>query len=251
MDPSDDEQRALNFAAHIDRYVREARIAMAFASGVPAEHVDSHVRDATTVEPTVRAYINGPMYQQDGVGRVSAHASDLHLQFHFLYCAGAQHNILIWDNLNRHGLDGRKPGSWPADIRLMAAALDQDLVGKSRILWERVMNLAYVMQLGRIPKYGKSKRGHFFSKFVPANPRWSWFSAFEGAVTQLDASQRTPEFHSGSFIRSDLLQASRSEIGHGVDGMSEAAVWHAFQRIAGGSEPEQFSGAHMPLLGFD
>ncbi len=70
------------------------------------------------------------------------------------------------------------------------------LIGKSRILWERLMSLVYYMETGReIPKTGNGSVKSSFFSWIRTTPRWRYLEPYEQFLESFDASYRTPEYH--------------------------------------------------------
>jgi hypothetical protein len=114
-----------------------------------------------------------------------------------------QHYFLRFEVLPSH----RDRGETPAG-RLHKAAVDQKHIVASRIFFERFMNLLYYLELGK-ELQGRSKKAAFF-KMVRASERWLWMENFEALIDRYDAAYRTPEVHSGSFLRRQLERGESS-----------------------------------------
>jgi len=83
-------------------------------------------------------------------------------------------------------------------------SLDQNVIVKSRILWERMMNFASVYISGEEVKVssGKSKKGKFF-KIIEGTP-WIFLKDYSKTLSWYDDTLRTPEVHSGSVLRKNF-----------------------------------------------
>jgi hypothetical protein len=80
-------------------------------------------------------------------------------------------------------------------------SLDQNVIVKSRILWERMINFVSIYISGEEVNVssGKSKKGKF-AKLIEDTP-WSFLKDYWQTLEWFDATLRTPEVHSGSVLR--------------------------------------------------
>lgn len=124
----------------------------------------------------------------DRIPRLVAMLNDLKLQHYFLL-----HEVLPLY---------RNSPETPARGRLHEAAVDQAYIVGARIFFERFTNLVHYLERGEELR-GKSKKRAFF-RMVRASQRWRWLERFEPLIERYDASYRTPEVHSGSFLRGQI-----------------------------------------------
>lgn len=129
-------------------------------------------------------------------------AFDLKLQFYYL----VEVDLGIYNQAYSAALDanGLTYETATPNLLLTRLSLDQNLIGKMRILWERLMNLVYFVETGKeIP--GKSKKGKFFTWIDNDAPhKWSWLGGFSGEIVAYDDRFRTPEFHKNSTLRKEI-----------------------------------------------
>jgi hypothetical protein len=85
----------------------------------------------------------------------------------------------------------------------------QNVIVKSRILWERMINFASIYISGEEVKIssGKSKKGKF-AKLVEDTP-WSFLKDYWKTLEWFDNTLRTPEVHSGSVLRKNLMHVDK------------------------------------------
>jgi hypothetical protein len=88
-------------------------------------------------------------------------------------------------------------------------SLDQNVIVKSRILWERMINFASIYISGEEVKVssGKSKKGKF-AKLVEGTP-WAFLKDYWKTLEWFDNTLRTPEVHSGSVLRKNLIHMDK------------------------------------------
>jgi hypothetical protein len=85
-------------------------------------------------------------------------------------------------------------------------ALDQNLIGRSRIAWERLMRFVYFLETGTdlTPSGNRSYKAKFFA-WVENQSQWLWLAPYNAVITKHDQSFRTGEFHKGSVLRPRIL----------------------------------------------
>ncbi len=91
----------------------------------------------------------------------------------------------------------------------MRLAIDQALIGASRILWERIMNMGYYLGTEEDieTKVSKNKtKTKLFREFAKRNPPWDELISCLQNVEEYCDKYRTPEFHKGSVLRTVLTR---------------------------------------------
>ena len=83
-------------------------------------------------------------------------------------------------------------------------SLDQNLIIKSRILFERVMNLIYFLETGKDLEVGRSKKSKFF-KFSAQSGKWAFWEDYREYIEWFDNSLRLPEVHKGSILKKHFM----------------------------------------------
>lgn len=108
--------------------------------------------------------------------------------------------------LYSRGYDPDSPTPYAAIKKL---SLDQNVIVKSRILWERMMNFASIYISGEevTVSSGKSKKGKFV-KLVEGTP-WAFLKDYWKTLEWFDNTLRTPEVHSGSVLRKNLIHMDK------------------------------------------
>lgn len=93
-------------------------------------------------------------------------------------------------------------------ILLRRLSLDQTVILKSRILWERTMNFVYFLETGvELEVSGrKSKKAKFF-QLIKDN-RWSFLLDYKDYIDWFDDKLRTPEVHKSSTLRKAFQSGS-------------------------------------------
>jgi hypothetical protein len=149
------------------------------------------------------ALIASGRYDPVRISGVMSRLVDLKLQVYFIteVDIGAR-NRLYYDEINQRG----NPYPPPLDLLLRKLSFDQNLIGKSRVLWERVMNLVWFMEHGSDMDGTRSKKQRFF-KWVRESPseQFDWLLPFESYIERYDQRFRTPEFHKNSVLRGEFM----------------------------------------------
>jgi hypothetical protein len=95
-------------------------------------------------------------------------------------------------------------------LGLIRLSIDQSVVVKSRILWERIMNFVYYLETGEDLETKKSKKQSKKAEFFEytresAENKWSYLADYEPYVNWFDEKLRTPEVHKGSTLRGHFV----------------------------------------------
>ena len=142
-------------------------------------------------------YLTQTSYPHDRFERLVHYLFDFKIQLFFILEVDiGLYNHLVYNQGYDHTSIGENPY-----ILLKMLCLDQSVILKSRILWERVMNFVYFLETGieLESKAGKSKKGAFF-KFVQ-DSEWSFLCRYRDYIDWFDDKLRTPETHKSSTLR--------------------------------------------------
>lgn len=125
-------------------------------------------------------YAKSRVYPLERLRRLVYYLMDVKLQLYFLMEVDlGLNNILVYDR----GYDNKVPRAKP-HIFLTRLSLDQSFILKSRILWERLMNLLYYIETGEELENRvsgrKSKRKVFFKRMLDEE-RWRFLEILLGA----------------------------------------------------------------------
>lgn len=175
---------------------------------------------------------------------------DFKLQLYYIHEIDlGLYNRLYFDEIRRIGSDTKNP---PPRLLLQRLSLDQNIISKSRILWERLMNLIYYLETGRELETRKSSRRSKKAAFFrwaadEAPPNWRFMSAYESSISNYDQNFRTPEFHKHSVLRSELLGQKTIDLNALLNPINLVAnaVWENMLAIICGGSPTTFTGVHM------
>jgi hypothetical protein len=185
--------------------VGEVRSAVAEFEGVlqraraekyPAEVLEMLSRSAPAtwrLEELLDSYLRaGDRYPSDRLKGVMDRAMDLKLQLFFIM----EVDLGLYNWAYQDLINANPSLADSALLKLRRMSFDQSLIGKSRILWERLMSLVYYMETGRdIPKTGKGSVKSSFFSWIRTTPRWRYLEPYEQFLESFDASYRTPEYH--------------------------------------------------------
>jgi hypothetical protein len=138
------------------------------------------------------AFLKGEVYPQERLLGCLYKIVDVKLQLYFLLEVDLPlYNSQVFDL----GFKKDNANSTP-HLFLRHLSIDQTIIVKSRILWERVMNFIYFLETGedleRKVSGNKSKRTLFF-KFVESTQRWSFLRPYAAELDYFDAKYRGPK----------------------------------------------------------
>lgn len=85
-----------------------------------------------------------------------------------------------------------------------------NLINKTRILWERIMNFSYLIFERKELEVGKSKKTKFEKWFI--NKNFIFFQELYNFICVFDEKYRTPENHKSSYLRKLFLNNELSPI---------------------------------------
>jgi hypothetical protein len=133
----------------------------------------------------------------------------------------------------------------PADLLLTRLSFDQNLIGKSRIVWERLMQSIYYLENGRSIE-ARSVKKKFF-QWVRRTPRWRFLEPYEGVIERYDSSFRTPEFHKHSILRAELFGSRKIDPNDLLEPLNRATnvIWENVSAIVAGGTANSFTDLHF------
>jgi hypothetical protein len=193
------------------------------------------------VQDFVEAYAKGG-YPPERLAQCVDRVIDLKLQLYYVteVDIGA-YNHDYYSALNARGLTNETA---PPHLLLIRLAQDQNVIGKVRVLWERLMNLVYFVENGReISKTNSrpSKKKNFFEWVNGAEgAKWRWLAPFEKVIESHDSRFRTAEFHKNSVLRAEILRRTVDPIdvlSSGVNYFVGDGMWKNMMLVIGGQEP--------------
>ncbi len=197
------------------------------------------------IAQVLEAYQRSDLYRAERMEKVATLLMDLKLEFYFLTEVDNRLSLVI----EAQGpYDSKNPLATPHTY-LALLAIEQSVIGKARILWDRIMNLVYYLETGNEIPRKKSKKTQFF-KFIDDKPRWKYLVPFLATLTTHDDSFRTPEFHKASMLRAVLMgdreMPSRGSVGR----ISFYAEWFFDNLVPmlGDGEPNDFTDQHVAQL---
>jgi hypothetical protein len=169
---------------------------------------------------------------------------DFKLQFYYVSEVDlGLYNANYFDRLRATGVD---EGNTPPHMLLLRLSQDQNLIGKIRILWERLMNLIYYLENGR-DLGGRSKKKPFF-RWIDSNAgkKWVYLAPYEAVIEEHDERFRTPEFHKNSTLRKEILEQTLdlNEIMKSIDHFTNG-MWDTILQIMRGEPLTRFSTLHF------
>lgn len=228
-----------------DQIIRDAIIAKYRSAGtvVLQHHLKNSIYSRWNINDFISKYLQAEKYPEDRIAKTVNNLIDFKLQLYFIF------EVDEWLYPSRTDLES-KNRCIAARAALWELSLNQSIIGKSRVLWERLMNLVYFMETGKDLEGKKSKKTAFF-KFVDGCPTWKFPSPYKEIIEEHDDSLRTPEFHKGSVLRSILMgkKEIKFEDYRRLYGYALNGLWENLTSIAGGGKATHFSQLHCDADG--
>ena len=177
-------------------------------------------------------YLEKGVYPQERIEKLIYQLFDIKIEmFYIIELDIGLYNHLIYNI----GFDNSNIDEFPY-IALRKLSLDQTLIVKSRILWERVMNFIYYLETGK-DLARKSKKTYFFN-FIKST-KWSYLEVYKNYIEWFDKRLRAPEVHKDSTLRKGFLTGSTPppEKMLGVTNIVLNSIWTNLLQIIQGGEP--------------
>lgn len=236
---------ARDLAQEIDTFFATA--AREKASRWPAEVQDSFIHQETRqpyrAVPLVDAYGLGRVYPIARLSHLIERVTDIRLQLSYLFYDMGLANRDYYDVINSHPDLRDSPR-----LTLQLMAIDQSLIGRSRIAWEKLMRFVYYLETGQDlqPSGNRSYKSKFFS-WVESEPQWRFLAPYEAVVNKHDAQYRTGEFHKGSVLRPRILGRETPSTNDFLDltNYMTNIIWPNILAIVAGEWPSAFTGLHL------
>jgi hypothetical protein len=215
----------------------------------PPDIRESIIRMASAMRPYravpfVEAYRAGRLYPEARLLGCVNRLTDVRLQLHYIsYDAGLS-------NREYYGPINAQPAlrdSPMFTLRLMA--IDQSLIGRARIAWEKLMRFVYFMESGEedLKRSGKqSYKGKFFA-WVDDEPKWRWLAPYKSVVDRHDDLFRTGEYHKNSVLRPRILGRQTPENNDfiALTNYMSNVISPNILLIASGAWPSHFTDLHQ------
>ena len=191
------------------------------------------------LEITATVYLSQSEYPEYRLVKTVYNLMDFKLQFFFI----TEVDERLYPS--RSLLESTNP-KIAAYAELWELNVNQSLIGKSRVLWERLMNLVYYLETGRSLEGRASKKAKFF-KFVEGHDKWQFLAAYKDAVTTHDDGLRTPEYHKASVLRSVLMGNKKIEFSNYRElyGNLLNTFWENFSSITAGGKATHRTSVHL------
>jgi hypothetical protein len=128
-------------------------------------------------------------------------------------------------------------------ISLRKLSLDQNIIIKSLILWERIMNFIFYLEKGIELEDSYSKRKSkktIFWEFIKTT-KWEYLKEYEDYIKWFEETLRTPEIHKKSKLRSYFQKglSTDAELDRilGLVNIVMGAIWFNLLDIIQGEKP--------------
>ena len=209
----------------------------AYPSIIRASFLDSDPVKKWDLQLFFDTYLKFGVYPNDRLQQVIFNLMDIKLQFYYIIEVDiALYNSLVYVD----GYDEKKLERNPY-ILLKRFSLDQSLISKSRILWERIMNLIYFLETGEIlelKKSNKKSKRKIFFEFINQTPKWHFIKLYDQTLLDYDNNFRTPEFHKSSVLRAELFDNRKNDTNKmlGLVNIASNALWENMIAIISGKK---------------
>jgi hypothetical protein len=194
----------------------------------------------------LETYQQAQCYPVERLERIVYDLFDIKLQFYYILEVDlGLYNLLVQDM----GYDTQSALTKP-HILLTRFSLDQSLISKSRILWERIMNFVYYLETGQLLEHkvsGKKSKRKVFFNFVKTTPKWRFLEPYEKELQIYEESFRIPEFHKSSVLRAELFGNRLNNPNDLIKLVNRATniIWENILAIISGQEPSYFTDLHF------
>ena len=141
-------------------------------------------------------YLGQDAYPSERLEKLVYQLMDIKIElFYILELDLGLYNHLIYDE----GFTQDNINDFPY-VALRKLSLDQTIIMKSRILWERLMNFVYFLESGKTLEVKKSSKKARFFEFIP-DTKWAYLGEYRDYIDWFDDKLRTPEIHKSSTLR--------------------------------------------------
>lgn len=197
------------------------------------------------VEKFVKAYRAGDVYPEERLSNLVYLFTDVRLQLRYLEFDAANANESYYLPIHVNPELANDPRY---KVRLMA--IDQSVIGRSRIAWEKLMVALYYMETGKreLPKTSNRSAKTAFFKWVETTETWAWLAPYASEVTEHDERYRTPEYHKHSVLRARIFDRQGPEPNDmmRLSNLTRNAIWPNILSIVGGGAPVYSNIRYLP-----
>ena len=182
-----------------------------YAHQIPKESLNSFVErlpeNLISAIELVKLLKNSQPYQHIDQNKLIDLLHEIKIQITFIMITFGQFNSSVYDKtIPGSNVDQQIFNNM--SILLNYLSLTQDIVIKSRILFERIMNFIIFLEEGKELKgrSKNSKRSEFY-KIIKGTP-WEFFLEYQSFIDAYDQQFRAAEVHAGSFLKRYLVGKS-------------------------------------------
>jgi hypothetical protein len=194
----------------IDEFETKLFQALAYKYGGESTSMGEWLVDASPVTKIdigrcFELYLQQDIYPPDRLRGLVYQLMDIKIQLFFIVELDlGLYNRLIYDA----GFARETINNSPY-ILLRQLSLDQNVILKSRILWERMMNFVYFLETGNSLEVKRSGKKTRFFTFIERTP-WAFLTEYRDYIDWFDDKLRTPEAHKGSVLRKHFQAESHT-----------------------------------------
>ncbi len=125
-------------------------------------------------------------------------------------------------------------------MHLLYLSLEQSVLLKSRVVWERFANFIFYLETGEFlegKRSGNKTKSKVFREFITANSKWSFLLEHADAVNSFDQVFRTPEAHKNSTLRTHFIDGTNPDSDELLAVLNIAMnLWQSIMAILQGGE---------------
>lgn len=187
-----------------------------------------------------KKYCESGIYPEDRLTNLVDYLFDIKLQFYYLmeFDLGLYNSRVI-----DKGYNFQEPQATP-HLLLSRLSIDQSVITKSRILWERMMNLIYFLECGvelESKVSGRKSKKKVFFEFAKGSDKWKHLEELDEVLIHHDNRFRTPELHKNSTLRAELFGNRKNDQNEMIVLLNAITplFWKNLLSIVSGQEPQE------------
>ncbi|MFE2753488.1 hypothetical protein ACFXGA_15980 [Actinosynnema sp. NPDC059335] len=224
-------------ASAIARDVSDFLTQVDFERYGPSEQNDF---DVFNLAEFVEHYVSGRTYPIDRLKEATLRLVDLRLQLEYIEFDLGLMNTFYYSHPNYE-----QGGIIPAKSKLAKMALEQSVIGRIRIAWEKLFRLIYFLETGK-PEISGHRVKRIFFKWVDTTAKWRFLTPYEAIVEAFDARYRTPEYHKHSVVRGQLVSGKDLDLNDVLTPLNylKNTIWPNLISILNGRTAAHFTDLH-------
>ena len=169
--------------------------------------IDSYLNSQIDLEKFYRIYKAQQLYQQDNLEQLMNYVFDIKLEQYFIEVDIASYNDRIYLPHQNESV------SENPRLQLVHLSIDQSIILKSRISWERFMNFIYYLEKDKSlgdEAYSRhlSNKTVFKNDIIKVINKWKFLEDHLRIIEKFDIILRNPETHSKSALTKYFMEST-------------------------------------------